>query len=71
MVVLPKNFPEYCMMHKTLIKKIFELEQKNKTATREEKDRNETTIKNYQLDIQKIERLFPENFFNELQDRDK
>ena len=70
MGVLPKNFPEHCMMHKALTKKIFELEQKNKSATREEKEGNEIVIKNYQSDIQKIERLFPENFFKELQDGD-
>lgn len=55
---LPKNFPEYSIMYKTLFKKIEELEKENKTAETKLK------IKNYQTELDKIKKMFPDGFFD-------
>jgi hypothetical protein len=55
---LPKNFPEYSIMYKTLFKKIKELEKENKTAETKLK------IKNYQTELDKIKKMFPDGFFD-------
>jgi chorismate mutase len=58
---LPKRFPEYSIMHKTILKQIKELEEesilkKNQTQT-------QNKIKMYKSELEKIEKMFPENFF--------
>ena len=55
---LPKKFPEYSIMYKTLFKKIKELEKGNKTAETKLK------IKNYQTELDKIKKMFPDGFFD-------
>ena len=55
---LPKNFPEYSIMYKTLFKKIKELEKKNKT------NEIKLKIKNYQTELDKITKMFPDGFFD-------
>ncbi len=55
---LPKNFPEYSIMYKTLFKKIKELEKENKTTETKLK------IKNYQTELDKIKKMFPDGFFD-------
>jgi ribosomal protein S20 len=55
---LPKNFPEYSIMYKTLFKKIKELVKENKTTETKLK------IKNYQTELDKIKKMFPEGFFD-------
>ena len=54
---LPKNFPEYSIMYKTLLKKINELDGKeNKDA--------QSKIEKYQLEINRIKKMFPDGFFD-------
>ena len=59
MTELPKNFPEYSIMYKTLLKKIKELEQ---TKNSQE---DELKIQKYQIELDKIKKMFPENFFDD------
>ena len=64
MTDLPKNFPEYSILYKTLNKKIRDLENK-KTQTLDEStlDEIQSKIEQYQKEIYKIKSLFPEDFF--------
>ncbi len=63
---LPKSFPEYLIMYKTLNKKIQDLKYK-KTQTQDKSTINEMqlNIERYQKEIDKIKSIFPENFFAE------
>ena len=63
---LPKKFPEYSIMYKTLNKKIQDLKYK-KTQTQDKSTINEMqlNIERYQQEIDKIKSIFPENFFDE------
>ena len=65
MTELPKNFPEYSIMYKTLDKKIKELKNK-KLQTKEEHtlEKIQSDIDQYQKEIEKIKSIFPENFFD-------
>jgi peptidoglycan hydrolase CwlO-like protein len=62
---LPKNFPEYSIMYKTLNKKIQDLKYK-KTQTQDKSIINEiqSNIEKYQKEIDRIKSIFPENFFD-------
>ena len=62
---LPKNFPEYSIMYKTLDKKIKELKNK-KVQTKEEHtlEKIQSDIDQYQKEMEKIKSIFPENFFD-------
>ena len=55
---LPKNFPEYSIMYKTLLKKIKELQKGNESTEIKLK------IKNYQIELNKIKKMFPDGFFD-------
>ena len=55
---LPKNFPEYSIMYKTLFKKIKELEKENESSETKLK------IKKYQTELDKIKKMFPDGFFD-------
>ena len=55
---LPKNFPEYSIMYKTLFKKIKELEKENKS------NEIKLKIKNYRTELDKITKMFPDGFFD-------
>jgi peptidoglycan hydrolase CwlO-like protein len=63
---LPKNFPEYSIMYKTLNKKIQDLKYK-KTQTQDKSIINEIqlNIEKYQKEIERIKSIFPENFFED------
>ena len=65
MTELPKNFPEYSIMYKTLDKKIKELKNK-KLQTKEEStlEKIQSDIYQYQKEMDKIKTIFPENFFD-------
>ena len=65
MTELPKKFPEYSIMYKTLDKKIKELENK-KLQTKEEctLEKIQSDIDQYQKEMEKIKTIFPENFFD-------
>ena len=66
MTELPKNFPEYSIMYKTLNKKIRNLKNE-KTQTQDKATLNDiqSHIEKYQKEINRIKSMFPENFFDE------
>ena len=53
---LPEKFPEYSIMHKTILKKIQELEN--------EKEPDSDKINQYKEELLKIEKKFPDGFFD-------
>ena len=66
MAKLPKNFPEYSIMYKTLIKKIQELQQQKEGAIDKMiHDEIQEKMNLFQNQIEKIKSKFPENFFEE------
>ena len=64
MTELPKKFPEYSIMYKTLSKKVEELKNK-KEQTQEEStlEKIQSDIEQYQKEMNKIKSIFPEKFF--------
>ncbi len=56
---LPEKFPEYSIMYKTLSKQIKELEKRKDTKE------IQLQIQNYQSKLNKIRKMFPDNFFDE------
>ena len=54
---IPKRFPEYSIMHKTILNQIKKLEKEDKSLEIQNK------IKIYTLELKKIENMFPKNFF--------
>ena len=64
MTNLPKKFPEYSMMYKTLNKKIHDLKNK-KSQTQDKVIINEiqSNIEKYQKEVNRIKFMFPKNFF--------
>jgi len=58
---LPKRFPEYSIMHKTILKQIEKLEKEKNLKNNQTEIQNK--IKMYELELKKIEKMFPENFF--------
>ncbi|QLH06635.1 hypothetical protein [Nitrosopumilus ureiphilus] len=62
---LPKKFPEYAIMYKTLSNQIKTLEKRKENAQEKERDEIELKIQNYHLKLSKIKKTFPENFFDE------
>ena len=66
MTKLPKNFPEYSILYKTLNKKIQNLKnQKDQTYDESTLDEIQSKIERYQKEIDKIKSIFPEDFFEE------
>ena len=63
---VPKNFPEFSIMYKTLSKQIKALEKTMDIVDEKQKAENMLKIKNYKSEILKIKKMFPENFFEEL-----
>jgi hypothetical protein len=63
---LPEKFPEYIMMHKTLSKQIKMLKRRRENTGEIEIKEIQTKIENYELELIKIKKMFPENFFEEL-----
>jgi len=66
MVELPEKFPEYSIMYKTLSNQIKMLEKSKERAKKEEYEEIQSKIKKYELEITKIKKKFPDNFFEEL-----
>ena len=64
MTELPKKFPEYSIMYKTLSKKVQELKNK-KEQTKDEStlEKIQSDIDQYQKEMNKIKSVFPEKFF--------
>ncbi|MCH7560639.1 MAG: hypothetical protein QQN62_00105 [Nitrosopumilus sp.] len=61
---LPEKFPEYLIMYKTLSKKVKELKVKKENTQENEIDEIQLKIHNYQNELNKIEKMFPDNFFD-------
>ncbi|WP_428324282.1 hypothetical protein [Nitrosopumilus sp.] len=58
---LPEKFPEYSIMYKTISNQINVLQkQKEKSQDNTELD---SKIKKYQEELEKIKKMFPDNFF--------
>lgn len=66
MAELPENFPEYSIMYKTLSNQIKKLEKSKESVRGKEREEIQLKIENYQSEIIKIKKKFPENFFEEL-----
>jgi len=62
---LPEKFPEYSIMYKTLSKQIKALEKIKESAQKIEIKEIELKIQNYQTELNKIKKTFPNNFFDE------
>jgi len=61
---LPKKFPEYSIMYKTILKQIKQLEKTELNS--QEKNENRLKIQRYQVELNKIKKKFPENYFDEM-----
>ncbi|MFB5627078.1 MAG: hypothetical protein ACE5R5_02665 [Nitrosarchaeum sp.] len=61
---LPKKFPEYVIMYKTLTKKIVELKNEKVKTKYLESEKIEEKIRKYESERIKISNMFPENFFD-------
>jgi len=61
---LPEKFPEYSIMYKTLSKQIKELKER-KASTQESEIEKQSKIQSYQIELNKIKKMFPDNFFDE------
>ena len=59
---LPKRFPEYSLMYKTILNQIKKLEDIKSTP--ENKNEIQIKIKNYKIELDKIKKMFPENLFD-------
>ena len=59
---LPEKFPEYSIMYKTLSKQIKELKKRTQEG---EIGKIQLKIQSYQTELNKIKRMFPDNFFDE------
>ena len=63
---LPENFPEFSIMYKTLTNQIKILKKALEEKQGEDKEEIQLKINNYELEIEKIKKKFPDNFFEEL-----
>ena len=61
---LPEKFPEYSIMYKTILKQIKQLEKTELNS--QEKNENRLKIQRYQVELNKIKKKFPENYFDEI-----
>ena len=62
---LPKKFPEYTIIHKKLSKKIIELEKVKENTQEGEMHEIQLKIQNYQNELNKIRKMFPDGFFDD------
>ena len=62
---LPEKFPEYSIMYKTLSKQIKELEKRKENTQESEVEEIQLKIQSYQTELNKIKKMFPDNFFDE------
>ncbi len=62
---LPEKFPEYSIMYKTLSKQIKELEKRRENTQESEIEKIKLKIQSYQTELNKIKKMFPDNFFDE------
>ena len=62
---LPKNFPEYSIMYKTLSKQIEKLNQQRENAHESKMVEIGLKIERYESEITKIRKMFPSDYFEE------
>jgi prefoldin subunit 5 len=62
---LPEKFPEYSIMYKTLSKQIKELKKRKENTQESEIEKIQLKIQRYQTELNKIKKMFPDNFFDE------
>jgi len=62
---LPKKFPEYSIIYKTLSKQIKELEKRKENAQESEMEEIQLKIQNYHVELNKIKKVFPDNYFDQ------
>ena len=63
---LPENFPEFSIMYKTLTSQINKMKKDKENLKGKEREEIELKIQTYGLEIIKIKKKFPDNFFEEL-----
>ncbi len=63
---LPENFPEFSIMYKTLTSQINKMKKDKENLKDKEREEIELKIQTYELEISKIKKKFPDNFFEEL-----
>ena len=63
---LPENFPEFSIMYKTLTSQINKMKKDKENLKDKEREEIELKIQTYELEIEKIKKKFPDNFFDEL-----
>lgn len=63
---LPENFPEFSIMYKTLTNQINRMKKDKENLKDKEREDMELKIQTYQLEIVKIKKKFPGNFFEGL-----
>ncbi len=61
---LPEKFPEYSIMYKTLSKQIQELKKRKASTQESEIKKTQSKIQSYQAELNKIKKMFPDNFFD-------
>lgn len=61
---MPKKFPEYLIMYKTLTKRISDLENEKTKLQNLTTEEIQNKIEKYKVERTKIINMFPENFFN-------
>ena len=59
---LPKGFPEYSIMYKTILLKIKELSSELKNTEEKEIPNIKKKIRDYQTELNRIKEKFPEGF---------
>jgi hypothetical protein len=62
---LPKKFPEYSIMYKTLSKQIKELEKQKDMIQEKNTEEIQLKIQSYQTELNKIKKMFPDNYFDQ------
>jgi len=62
---LPKKFPEYSIMYKTLSNQIKSLEKRMDDAEESELKVINVKIEKYQSELNRIKNMFPDRFFEE------
>jgi len=61
---LPEKFPEYSIMYKTISKQIKELEKRRDNTQESEIEKIQLKIQSYQAELNRIKKIFPDNFFD-------
>ena len=60
---MPKNFPEYSIMYKTLLKQVKKLKQQRIDAHESKVEEIKLKIQRYESEMIKIKKMFPSNYF--------